>query len=237
MSHSNSPAYDPPARARRSVLPWILLLLVVLPLIACLLFAVVTLGGVNQTVELVRNVLDGGEVLVLQDQPPVITQIRQLGRLESAAYTVEKVLEGRIDQGNELLNLLLGDKLLFIAHGEVIAGVDLAELQDSDITVSEDRSSVTVRMPAARVLTHRLDNDQSRVYDRETGLLTKGDASLEGQVRQQAEQAVLAAACEGGILQQAQENAQSQVQILLLALEFRDVQFQPPAAGANTGCP
>ncbi|MER2598571.1 MAG: DUF4230 domain-containing protein [Caldilineales bacterium] len=234
MNHSNP---YPPARPRRSLLPWVLLLVVVVPLIACLLFAVITLGGVNKTMDLARNVLDGGELLVLQDQPPVITQIRQLGRLESAAYTVEKVLEGRVDQGNELLNLLLGDKLLFIAHGEVIAGVDLEEMQDSDITVSEDRLSVTVRLPAARVLTHRLDNDLSRVYDRETGLLTKGDVSLEGQVRQQAEQAVLAAACEGGILRQAQENAQRQVQILLLALEFRDIQFLPASAASSSGCP
>lgn len=45
-----------------------LLLVVVVPLIACLLF-VITLGGVNKTMDLARNVLDGGELLVLQDQP------------------------------------------------------------------------------------------------------------------------------------------------------------------------
>lgn len=68
---------------------------------------------------------------------------------------MEKVLEGEFYQGNELLNLLLGDKLLFIAHGEVIAGVDLEEMQDSDITVSEDRLE-RHRAPARGACPHPL---------------------------------------------------------------------------------
>jgi hypothetical protein len=236
--------YQPPPQIegsttppRRSWLPWILLALLVIPLIGCLVFAVVTVGSVNQTINLVRSVLDGGEVVIIDRQPPVITQIRELGRLETASYTVEKVLEGGVDQGSELLNLLLGDRLLFIAHGEVIAGVDLTELGDEDVTVSDDRQSVTLRLPPARVLTQRLDNELSRVYDREQGLLTKGDPELESQVRQDAERAVLAAACEGGILDQAELNAQRQVQILLLALDFREISFQPARTGGDVGCP
>lgn len=227
----------PPPAQQRSLLPWILLALLLIPLIGCLVFAVATIGGARQAVDLVRNVLDGGEIMVIDHQPAVITQIRELGRLESASYTVEKVLEGGVDQGNELLNLLLGDRLLFIAHGEVIAGVDLTELADEDVTVSDDRQSVTLRLPPARVLTRRLDNELSRVYDREQGLLTKGDPDLESQVRLDAERAVLAAACEGGILDQAQLNAQRQVQILLLALDFREINFLPARSGGDVGCP
>ena len=123
--------YPPPiegpsaAPQQRSLLPWILLVLLLIPLIGCLVFTVVAVGGATQAIDLVRSVLDGGEIIVLDRQPAVITQMRELGRLETASYTVEKVLEGGVDQGNDLLNLLLGDRLLFIAHGEVIAGVDL----------------------------------------------------------------------------------------------------------------
>lgn len=238
MSYQIPPTLDTPvATPKRSVLPWVLLLLVVLPLLACLAFAVFTLGGVAKTMDLAQNILNGGEIVVLQDQPPVITQVRELGRLETASYTVEKVLEGGVDQGNQLLNLLLGDRLLFIAHGEVIAGVDLTELQDADISVTADRQGVTLRLPPTRILTQRLDNEKSRVYDRDQGLLTKGDPDLESQVRQDAEAAILAAACEGGILTQAEQNAQSQVKILLLALDFRDIQFLPARTDGSTGCP
>lgn len=227
----------PPPAQQRSVLPWILLALLLIPLIGCLVFTVATVGGATRAIDLVRNVLDGGEIMVIDRQPAVITQMRELGRLESASYTVEKVLEGGVDQGNDLLNLLLGDRLLFIAHGEVIAGVDLTELADKDVVVSDDRQSVTLRLPPARVLTQRLDNELSRVYDREQGLLTKGDPDLESRVRQEAESAVLLAACEGGILAQAELNAQRQVQILLLAVEFREIEFLPARTGSDVGCP
>jgi hypothetical protein len=228
---------EPTAPPQRSLLPWILLALLLIPLIGCLVFTVVTIGGANQAIALVRSVLDGGEVVVLDRQPAVITQMRELGRLETASYTVEKVLEGGVDQGNDLLNLLLGDRLLFIAHGEVIAGVDLAELADEDVSVSDDRQSVTLRLPPARVLIKRLDNDLSRVYDRSQGWLTKGDPELESRVRQEAERAVLQAACEGGILDQAELNAQRQVQILLLALDFREINFLLARSASDIGCP
>jgi hypothetical protein len=239
MNTPQPPQIEAPAGAppRRSLLPWILLALLLIPLVGCLVFAVVTIGSVNQAIDLVRSVLDGGEIVIIDRQPPVITQIRELGRLETASYTVEKVLEGGVDQGNDLLNLLLGNRLLFIAHGEVIAGVDLTDLRDEDVVVSDDRQSVTLRLPPARILTKRLDNEMSRVYDRSQGWLTKGDPELESRVRQEAERAVLMAACDGGILAQAELNAQRQVQILLLALEFRDINFLPTRSSSDTGCP
>lgn len=232
---SLEPSSPPPQRG--SALPWVLLAVVLVPAVACLGFTVFAVGGVARAADLVRNVLSGGQLVVVDRQPSVIAQIRELGRLETASYTVEKVLEGGVDQGNPLLNLLLGDRLLFIAHGEVIAGVDLTELQDDDVAVSDDRLSVTLRLPPSRILTYRLDNDLSRVYDRERGLLTKGDPQLESRVRQAAEQAVLQAACQGGILQHAEVNAQRQVQILLFTLGFRDVQFKPSLAVGSRGCP
>ncbi len=239
MNTQQPPQIDgpPPTPQQRSLLPWILLVLLLIPLAGCLAFTVVTVGGATQAINLVRSVLDGGEIVVLDRQPAVITQIRELGRLETASYTVEKVLEGGVDQGNDLLNLLLGDRLLFIAHGEVIAGVDLTELGDEDVVVSDDRQSVTLRLPPARILTKRLDNELSRVYDRSQGWLTKGDPDLESRVRQEAERAVLLAACEGGILAQAELNAQRQVQILLLALEFREIDFLPSRSSGAVGCP
>ena len=237
MTYQQLPAAETAAAPRRSLLPWLLLLILLIPLLGCLIFAVVTVGGASQAISLARSLLQGGEIMVLERQPAVITQIRALGRLETASFSVEKVLEGGLDQGNDLLNLLLGDRLLFIAHGEVIAGVDLAELRDEDVTVTADRQGVTLRLPPARVLTQRLDNTQSRVYDREQGLLTKGDPQLESRVRQDAEAAVLRAACAGGILEQAELNAQRQVQMLLLALEFRDISFLPSRTDGDTGCP
>jgi hypothetical protein len=68
-----------------------------------------------------------------------------------------------------LPNFLVGDKLLLVARGEVIAGVDLSQLKPSDVSVHGD--AVAVRLPQPQILTTRIDNDKTRVYSRITGLL------------------------------------------------------------------
>ena len=54
--------------------------------------------------------------------------------------------------------------------------------------------------PPAEVFIATLDNQKSYVYDRETGIFTKGVNDLETLARQAAEQEILKAAMEDGIL-------------------------------------
>jgi hypothetical protein len=220
---------------RSSPWPWVVLAIFLTPLLILVILAVITLGGISATWHTVNNLL-AGRMIIKPDQPSVIVEVRKLGRLETASYTVEKVIEGGDTRGNPILDALLGDRLLFIAHGDVIAGVDLSNLTEQDVSISSDGRSVTVRLPPAQILSHRLDNDLSRVYDRSTGLLTKGDPNLETRVRQEAERQILAAACQGGILDRARENAQSQVQTLLQLTNFSAVTFLPPSGNGTTGC-
>lgn len=225
----------PPAPRPGSCLPWALLAIVVVPLLALILGATAALGGVAATWRLVNNAVHGR--LVLQNSlPPVIDQVRSLNRLEAASYTIEKVIEGGNTHGNPVLDALLGDRLLFIAHGEVIAGADLSQLQEGDVQLASDGRSAIVRLPAARILTHRLDNDLSRVYDRSTGILARPDPQLETKVRQDAENQIVQAACQGGILMQANANAEAEVRSLLAGLRIEQVQFLPAVPGPDTGC-
>lgn len=220
---------------RPSPWPWIVLAIVLVPVLALVIFAVVTFGGIYQAWHTVDN-LFAGRLVVRTDQPAVVVQVQQLNRLETAQFTIEKVIEGGVDQGSPILNALLGDRLLFIAHGNVIAGVDLSQLKPEDVVV-HDNQSISLRLPPARVLFHSLDSGMSRVYDRRRGLLTKGDLDLETQVRQEADQQILQAACEGGILDQANTSAQTQVRTLLVTMGFRQVEFLSSNAGTGTGCP
>ena len=212
-----------------------MLAIVLLPVLALVILAVVTFGGVIQTWHTVDN-LFAGRLVIRTEQPSVVVQVQQLNRLETASFTIEKVIEGGVDQGSPVLNALLGDRLLFIAHGNVIAGVDLSQLQPEDVSV-HDNQSISLRLPPAGVLSQSLDNGLSRVYDRQRGLLTTGDPNLETQVRQEADQQILQAACQGGILHQANTNAQTQVRALLVTMGFSQVEFLPANAATDTGCP
>lgn len=157
----------------------------------------------------------------------VIVQMQAMARLETMIFTVEKVIEAE-KSGNAITDVFFGDKILLIAHGEVVAGVDLGKLDGSRVTVGDD-NSISVALPPSEVFMARLDNDKTRVYDRDRGLLSRGDARLETKARQAAEASILNAACEQGILERAANEARTQVESLLRLLEFSRVTVTAPA--------
>ncbi len=163
----------------------------------------------------------GRSTTVDVSSPAVVDKIRKLSRLETVIYSIDKIVYGE-HQNPVLPSFLTGDKLLLVAHGEVIAGVDLSQLQDGDVTVHGD--SVRIHLPAAQVLTTRIDNSRSRVYSRSTGLLVVPDPDLETTVRRAAEDQITQAAIADGILDRAHLNAQAAVSALLYGLGFRNVE-------------
>ncbi|MBN2503102.1 MAG: DUF4230 domain-containing protein [Anaerolineales bacterium] len=158
---------------------------------------------------------------ILPDPQTIVHDVRSLARLETIQYTIEKVVTAETGGGE--LEFLFGDRLLFVAHGEVIAGVDLAELDSEDMWVEND--TLYVRLPAAEIFVATLDNDKSYVYDRDTGIFNKGDQNLETNARQVAEEEIRKAALEDGILEQAQTNAENYLLRLLLDLGYPRVIF------------
>lgn len=162
---------------------------------------------------------------ILPDPVTVIDEVQALARLETIRYTVEKVITAETNQG--ALAALFGDRLLFVAHGYVIAGIDMGKIQAGDLWL--DGGVLNVHLPEAEVLVTALDNDKSYVFDRQTGLFTKGDPSLETQARQVAEQEILKAAIGDGILDIASTNAQTYLHWFFEALGYKQVKFVPPA--------
>ena len=130
------------------------------------------------------------------------------------------------ETGQGALGVLFGDKLLFVAHGVVIAGVDLQKLGPKDLWV--ENGILYVRLPEPELFIATLDNDKSYVYDRATGLLTHGDINLETTARRAAEQEIEKAALEDGILEQAGRNAENYMYRLLLDLGYPEVIFVKP---------
>ena len=156
-------------------------------------------------------------------QPTVVNKIQQLQRLETVVYTMDKVVSG--EKENPFLpNFLAGDRLLMVVHGEVVAGVDFSALKSGDVAVKEKK--VVLRLPSAQVFSTRIDNERTKVYSRQTGLLVPVDPNLETQVRQEAERQLLQAALLDGILKTANTNARSTLTSLLQGLGFERVEFE-----------
>jgi len=216
----------------KNILPWIVVIGILVIMVLTGFGVVLTIQRTTQRV--VQPISDMTSSLttqvaqflhptptILPDPVTIINQIRPLARLETIQYTIEKIITAEV--GQNVLAPLIGDKLLFVGHGYVIAGIDLSKIRSEDITIED--GILVIHLPKAEVFVATLDNDQSYVYDRETGLLTHGDINLETTARQAAEDQIRQAALKDGILEQAQTNAGIYLESLLKDLGYTEVSF------------
>ncbi len=161
---------------------------------------------------------------IIPDPVTIINQVQALARLETIRYTVEKVITAETNQG--VLAPLFGDRLLFVAHGYVIAGIDMSKIKPEDLWLTG--TVLNVRLPDAEVLVSTLDNGKSYVYDRQTGLLANVDPNLETQARLVAEQQITKSALDDGILDQAMANAETYLHWFFETLGYKQINFVPP---------
>ncbi len=187
-------------------------------LIGALIWASTGLGLLH-----LLSFLHGGRTQLNVDQPTVVRQIRQLQRLETVSYTMDKIISG--EHANEYLpKFLVGDRLLLVVHGEVVGGINLAELQPGDVLVQKQK--VSIHLPAAEIFSTRIDNARTKVYSRDTGLFSSPDPNLESEVREEAERQLQQAALQDGILKTAADNARSTISGMLQGFGFQEIEIR-----------
>ncbi len=156
--------------------------------------------------------------------PVVVERIQKLNRLETVVYSLDTVVEG--DRTSPLLpDILAGDKILLVVHGQSIAGIDLSQLKPEDVRIDENNNrSIHVTLPPSQVFVTSLDNEHTRVFARSTGLLVPVDQNLESDTRAKAQQQLQSAAMTDGILDAARKNARATIATLLYSLGFQQVE-------------
>ena len=222
-------------KSKSSLINSILWVIVILALVASITFMFIylknqidnTLSPIQQTNSAIStqiaNLLHPTPTII-PDPVTIIRQVQSLARLETIQFTVEKVITAEVNQG--VFGPLFGDKLLLVAHGIVIAGIDMNKIESQDLWLED--GVLNVHLPEAEVFVATLDNDQSYVYDRTTGMFTKGDPQLETAARQAAEQEILKAAETDGILDLARQNAEVYLERLFNSLGYLHVEFVEP---------
>ncbi len=175
----------------------------------------------------IATLITGRTTTISLSAPAVVEKIQRLSRLETVVYSLDTVVEG--ERTTPLLpDILAGDKLLLIVHGQSIAGVDLSQLKPEDVQIDRptgtaDGSTIHVTLPASQIFVTALDEQHTRVYTRSTGLLVPADANLESDTRAKAQQQLQQAALTDGILDAARKNARATVTTLLYSLGFQHV--------------
>jgi hypothetical protein len=190
---------------------------------------IVTVNKVDNAVgeplgNLFNQLLVQATPVILPSNTTIVHEINDLARLETASVELEKIVTA--ERNNEALWGLMGESMIFVAHGKVVAGVDFAEMSPEDVQVV-DPDTVMVRLPPARIFDDlpALDNEKSYVADRDTGLLAGADAQLESEVRRVAEARLREEALASGVVETANYNAQQYMLNFLQGLGFENVEF------------
>lgn len=169
-------------------------------------------------------------VTVVRPTPDVLLAVKDLARLESAQYHMERVIDLQ-DRQSHLFGLVQSeDAILLVAVADVSAGVDLQLLTAGDVTADPVAKTVKIVLPGPVVFHAELDNAKTYVHTRHTGALARRQENLETRARQEAERTLTEAAVQAGILSRASDNAKHAVEGLLKALGYEriDVTVKSP---------
>lgn len=158
------------------------------------------------------------------DLSALVTRVRELSRLETAAMRVMHISTVRQSRGL-IPQSIAGDEITFLAVGDVVAGIDLSQLQRDDVRLDPD-GTLILALPPSRVLMTRLDNRQSRILNRKTGFLRRHDEHLESRIRATAEASIQREALNKGILKMAADNGEKKLADFLITVGFEKVRFE-----------
>jgi hypothetical protein len=163
--------------------------------------------------------------------PSVLLAVRDLARLESVSFHMERVID-LTEKQSRLFGLVESqDAILLVAVADVSAGVDLGKLAETDIQADPKTRTVRVRLPAPEIFYVAFDKEHTYVHTRKTDLLARRQEDLETRARNEAERALVDAAREAGILPHAGENARRVVEGLLRSLGYEHIEITLPGAG------
>jgi hypothetical protein len=166
---------------------------------------------------------DEGETITVRGGTDVVAAVRDLARLESASYHMERVIELTSTQRRVFGLVEAEDSILLVAAADVYAGVDLSEIRDGDVTVDRTAWRAEIVLPPPRVLQTRIDSEHTYVHSRSTDILAQRREELETEARREAERTLEASAIEAGILDRARENARRTVGALVRSLGYTEV--------------
>lgn len=169
--------------------------------------------------------LRGSEATRVRPQPAVVTAVREMSRLETTTFHIERVIDLSEEQSRLWGFVNAKDAILLVAAADVRAGVDLGKLRAEDVRADPAARSVRLTLPAPEILTTTLDGDRTYVHSRSTDVLAVRREDLETRARQEATATLREAAVAAGILEKARGGAQKAVEALLRSCGYETIEI------------
>ncbi|MET7700886.1 MULTISPECIES: DUF4230 domain-containing protein [unclassified Streptomyces] len=160
--------------------------------------------------------------------PALLKSIQDMSRYDAASGNFQVVVDLEKD-AKYLPDAIRGSRTLYVGAGTVDAYVDLGTLDTKDVTVNDDRTSATLRLPHAALGRPALDPDHSYAVSKQRGLLNRlGDLFSDNPNDERAVQRLAArhigeAAKDSRLTSRAEVNTTGMLQGLLRSLGFKEV--------------
>lgn len=164
----------------------------------------------------------------------IIEQLRQVSQLSTVIFTTESLIPTKAER--TLGQFVVGrTELIYLAQGEVRAGINLADLKPEHLQQTE--TGLEIILPPPEILDSKIDVKRSQVYHYHRGFLALGPdlaPELQSQAQRRALDRIVASACQRGILTQANLETQAVVTQLLESAGHENitVKTQEPSKSA-----
>ncbi|MFM7508814.1 MAG: DUF4230 domain-containing protein [Actinomycetota bacterium] len=199
--------------------------------VATVSLVIIALGLVGLVVVGALNWFDPfGSTSVDRSGPSVLERIRQLEEFTAAEATFTQDVD-LTEDANLLPDFIQGERVTAIVTGTVRATVDFGQLTDDAVQVSDDRTTIRLRLPEPTLSDPEIDEGSARVVSRDRGILDRIEDAFvsnpvdDGPVYQAAEQKLADAAANTDVLDQAKVNTERWLSTFLQAAGFSTVEI------------
>jgi hypothetical protein len=172
-----------------------------------------------------------GQEVVDRSTTPLLLALADLTEYHAATGTFQVVIDRELDT-RYVPSAISGERVEFLATGTADAYVDFAALESGAVTLSADGTSATIELPTPRLDDVRIDPEESRVLDRDRGLVERigdavGDGPIDdGELYGLAEDRLAAAAAESDLRERAEANTRDMLTGLARSLGVDEVEVR-----------
>jgi len=197
--------------------------------------------GINAVGDWIAGWGDPTEPRVIDRSPaPLLLALDDLSEYHAATATLRVDIDREIDTP-WLPSVISGERVTFQATGTADAYVDFEGLDGGAVTLSPDGASPTIVLPAPQLAEVRIDPEESRVVDRDRGLVERVSGALaedpvdDLELYALAERRLAAAAADSDVLDRAEANTREMLTGLAQSLGVDEVtvEFEAPSGDAS----
>jgi hypothetical protein len=160
----------------------------------------------------------------------ILERVQVLQQLATTRYNYSITITASREMP-QVLQLLYGESLALQAVGQVEAGIDLSTLTEND--VQQTAEGWVIVLPAPVLLNCTLNESQTQIIQRDTGLFARASTGLDASARRYAIGNLRDRAIENGILTEAETQAKTTIENLGALLGNTTLAVQTTPANPN----